>query len=952
MVRSLVAALAVIGPSLAAAQAGTFGWFYECIDPENTQPYSSDYGTQRVSNPLIVAVDGLSGTVTYGGQNGPCYAPESRQLAASGRLAFYVGSTGSLQTDFDNGMALTMGAPADPVGDFTYGKILKNGNTDADSVLYGNGGLAGFYVGASKRYMVTFWGDNDVFVEREVKVLGDAARIRWRIRNLRNESQSLGLLFACYPGMRTVTAGVRDSQDSTNQSNSLLSSATGVRKGLTPDRYIGYTVLPTGRPVRNERRYDSSNPKFPSFAEFYFGQTEAYGMRIDNTTPPETPDATSADLFLIGNQGYFISPGLTWDNVVRLNVFLDPPSNPAPKEEADIFLSQTAFVQRFPARAVPPGGSVDIVHYVRSTWSTGSYSDPYTTVVDAPKLLSPDPDGVNGLSPNPMTIRAYVDNQYATLDREVDLINVNFTIFLPQGLRLAAGESQSKSIDRIPANQLDSVEWRVVADGRAYGSLKYRVRVEPTPGPSKTIEGTVRVSATPRLELRAGPNMVTIPYLFNDTSMESVLGLQNGTDYVAYRWEPDQFGYVPALTVERGTGYWIIPNNDLSFRELTGAKQPTDLTTGGLIVNLKQGWNLIGNPYPYAVPLSQLVLVAEDNPGDTLTWIDAVQAGYVQGSLSYWVRNASAPGGGSYAFTSGPEAFLEPHQAYWLFSNSFGFIRLSWPEVFLPGLPGAGRSPDRVEPGSRETWKQTDRNWRLQLSARSSTGIDPQNFIGVVADSKKARQLQVRKPPAAPRQNVEMYIEQALDGKPERMAHSYVTRQGRTTWDVKVKVREPGEVSLTWPNLPSMPRNVRLRLTDLATNESRDLRAVSGYTFRMSEAGVREFKVTAEIGGSSRPVIGSVLVTNDGRGPNSPVTLSYALSADALVTVRVISSTGREVHTLTRGRSDRAGQNSVTWALRDKADRAVAPGVYRFEILAETPQGERVRKTVPVTVVR
>ncbi|MCW5939791.1 MAG: hypothetical protein KF884_00295 [Fimbriimonadaceae bacterium] len=951
MVRTALVAISALGPALTLAQAGTFGWFYECIDPANEQPYSDDFATQAIGNQLMVARDGLSGTVTYGGENGPCYAPEARTLDAVGRMAFYVGNTGTLQTDFDNGMALTMGAPRDAVGDFTYGKILKNGNLNSNSVLYGSGGLSGAFVGASNRYMVTFWGDSDVFVEREIKILGDAARIRWRIRNVTADVQNLGLLFACYPGMRTVTAGVVDSQDGTNQSNSLLNSATGIPK-LTPDRYIGYTVLPTGRPVRNERRYDSANPKFPPFAEFFFGQTEAFGMRVDNTPPPETPDATGADLFLVGNQGYFLSPGLTWNNEIRLNVFLDPPSNPTPKEEADITLSQTAFVQRFPVRPVPAAASIDIVHYVRSTWSTGDYSDPYAAVVDAPKLISPDPSGINGLSPNPMTIRAYLDNQYATLDREVALQNVQFTITLPTGLALAAGETFTKTIDRIAPNQIDSVQWRVVADGKAFGAFKFRVKVDPTPGPTKTIEGTVRIAATPKLELRNGPNMVTIPYLFNDTSMEAILGLQNGTDYVAYRWEPDQFGYVPALTVERGTGYWIVPNNDLAFRDLAGAKQPTDQSTGGLVVNLKQGWNLIGNPYPYAVPLSQLVLVAEDSPRNSLTWIDAVQSGYVQSSLSYYVRNTSLPGGGSYAFTVGPNDFLEPHRAYWLFSNSFAFIRLQWPEVFLPGLPDAGRAPTSIETGSRETWKQTDRNWRLQLSARSANGIDPQNFIGVVADSKKAKELQIRKPPAAPRQNVELYVEQALDGKPTRMAYSFATRQGRTSWDVKVKVREPGEVTLTWPNLPSMPRNVRMRLTDLATNETRDLRAVSGYTFKMAEAGVREFKVTSEIGGSSRPVIGSVLVSNDGRGPSSPVTLSYALSADALVTVRVLSSTGREVFTLTRGRADSAGQNTVTWALRDQANRAVAPGVYRFEILAETPQGERVRRIVPVTVVR
>jgi hypothetical protein len=161
-----------------------------------------------------------------------------------------------------------------------------------------------------------------------------------------------------------------------------------------------------------------------------------------------------------------------------------------------------------------------------------------------------------------------------------------------------------------------------------------------------------------------------------------------------------------------------------------------------------------------------------------------------------------------------------------------------------------------------------------------------------------------------------------------------------------------GDVTVTWPNLPSVPRNVRAKITDLATGEVRDLRSVSGYTYFMGQAGSREFVVTLEQGGSARPVIGNVMVSSPGRGVDQIMTVSYALSADALVTVRILSGTGKEVYAVTRGRADNAGENQVTWNLRDSANRAVAPGTYRVEILAETPNGERVRKMVPINVVR
>jgi hypothetical protein len=375
---------------------------------------------------------------------------------------------------------------------------------------------------------------------------------------------------------------------------------------------------------------------------------------------------------------------------------------------------------------------------------------------------------------------------------------------------------------------------------------------------------------------------------------------------------------------------------------------PSDQEEGGLLVSLHQGWNLIGNPYSYSVPLNQLLVVAEDSPKDSYTWIDAVANNFVQSSMIHWERDDNIPNGGMYVYTQGSNDVLNPHAGYWIYVSTFKPVRISWPAVFAPGLPNSGRAL------SDPAWTQNDRQWRLQLSARSTTGIDGQNYVAVVQDKKKASQYTLRKPPAAPGQAVELYIEDQIDGKTVHMTQAVTERAVRKEWNVNVKTKAAGDVTVTWPNLPSVPRNMRFRVTDLASGEAHDLRSVSGYTFHMAAAGVRKLKLTMEPGGSARPVIGNVLVSSPGRskGANAPVTVSYALSADALVTVRILSGQGKEVFTVTRGRADGAGQNSVTWAMRDIANRTVAAGVYRVEILAETPNGERVRRVVPINVTR
>jgi hypothetical protein len=389
---------------------------------------------------------------------------------------------------------------------------------------------------------------------------------------------------------------------------------------------------------------------------------------------------------------------------------------------------------------------------------------------------------------------------------------------------------------------------------------------------------------------------------------------------------------------------WIVPANDEGYIDLNGATLPGDIPTGGMLTTLKKGWNMIGNPYNYAVPLADLVGVVDDSPADSYTWSELVQNGFVNSAVVTWDRGPTGDNpNGAYKFTTSQSSKLEPHKGYWIYVNTFNPVRIAWPPVLIPGLSDAGRADEEV-------WN-TEKQWRIQLSARTSGGSDVQNWVGYTNNPQKVPTLTWAKPPKSPDMPIEMVIEGTVQGQPARVAQAITDKKTKTEFRVHVNNANAGDVTITWPNLPSIPRNVRAKLTDLATGEVRDLRAVSGYTYYMSQPGTREFTITLEQAGSSRPTIGNVLVAQDNRSGGA-MTISYALSADALVSVRVLSASGKEVFTVTRGRADNSGENQVLWNLRDNANRAVAPGTYRVEILAETPDGERVRKIVPVNVIR
>ncbi|MBX3110955.1 MAG: hypothetical protein KF857_03015 [Fimbriimonadaceae bacterium] len=946
------AGAAVLGAVSTIANAQ---WDGECIDPANTAPFSTPYVIDGLISRLAGVTVGITGTATYGGTAGPCYNP-AVTMQTGGSWAFGAGTDGSVQTDFDdNNFAYTMGYIGEPVGDFTYGSVVVSvGGTEAIAPV-GRSGYRTSYQGASKRYGVVIWDGtvNGVAVEVEVeyRLIADAIRMRWRCHNQSTSAADIGLMWGMSPAMHGATR-----PDATG--NIIANSPFG---GKLIDGYTGFNMLPIGKPLRTEKKYFLTNPNYPANIKTLFGQEDNVGMRIDNVPGDGITDADSTDMFIFANRGNILTVGDDNNKTMRTNLFGD---STGLLLENDIAVGDPAILQRFPVKSVGPGTYRDIVHYIRSNWSQGFYLDPYSMVIDAPATINWQSDQTGDThAPNPFTIGAWVDNQYADIDKSITLTNVTLTLELPKGMSFDPSDPQFasvttnpatgnwvlvKSLTRIDPNELGNLTWRVRTDGVTYGDLPVKLTASTTPGPTRTITKTIKVAASPTYTFTPGANLVTIPYRLGDSSLDATLGLLTGRDYIAYSWDPEVRGYVPTTTSRRGFGFWLLPmGTNLGQITLNNAQFQPDSDTGGLLISLSKGWNLIGNPYNYPIRLGQIVGVAEDTPESALTWAQLVQNGFVNSSLSYWQPDTALPDGGSYQFIGGTDAEMQPHVGYWVFVNTYSAVRLQFPPVYQEQLITTARSNN----GST-AWRNTDRQWRLQLSARSMRGFDASNYIGVTTDKKKADGLEIPKPPMAPNSKLEMAIVDPNAKSTSRLAQSFTDRVAKKVWQVEVHAKEAGDVTVTWPNVASLPRNVRFRLTDAVSGQKFDLRSTSGYTFKMAQPGTRQLTISMEPGGSVRPVIGDVNITRSGRDVSGPVTISYSLSADALVSVRILAANGKEVYTVSRGRADGTGQNSVTWMLKDSANRSVAPGTYKVEILAETPTGERVRKIVPVNVIR
>lgn len=925
---ALFKAIGVIaGVGSAATVALGQGWSDGWCHPTNPQPpppaYSVDFGASVIGNDLLLASLGISGTVTWGSTPGPCYDPPVT-MNARGRLGFLSGVEGTIQTLFDDLLAYVTGALFDTSGSMSYATSTRDGAR----TLYGANGWNLTFVGESDRYVIGETTNDNTRVSLRMDVVGDAARLRWRLTNEGAEAAGLGLWYGAWTGM------VGQQTDSTGARFSGAQSIVGGKPG--------YVYPRNGeKPPRTDQRYIRAADvnRFPPIVDFMFGQTTAYGLRMENGPTQATTDAfgqsdaTEASEFVLGN-----------------NIFLlgAPGDNTFPDTTIDdlYFISNPAFIQKFPEVNTAPGATHEIVHWIRSTWSEANYAKPYAVILDAPKLLSTDNQGVNGLTPNPFTVRVYVDNirSYTTVNEEIPLQDTKVKIILPTGLALMPGEQAEKLIGTVPPYGVRSVDFQVRADGEQFGALTYRVSVDslsvpnnPPLTPEKSVTGTIQVSATPKLRLVQGANLISTPWTYGDTSWETVLGLQRPVDFQAFDWNAQQAGYVVSTSAQRSVGTWIVAPVNYGYHQLLGNPvSPNDIPTGAPLIQLRQGWNLIGNPYPYGFPLGQIVGITGANNQDAFKWSELIQLGVIEGYLAHWDVNSQ-----SYKFLQGNDALLQPNTGYWIYVNTVHDLTISFPAIYEPFLPGS----------TRERWQQTDGQWRVQIVANSANSMDDWNYVGQAKDAASAKSLRTLDAPMGPTQMVNVSIGGLVDGRPARLAQSLLDSRGRKEWSVSVDVKEAGSVTLTWPNSTTVPRNTRLKLVDTTNNQSRDMRRTSGYTFTMQEPGVREFKIQAEPGGASSATITNIAVGGGTRGGGG-FTISYMLSGPSNTTVRVLSGAGKEVYVAARGRADSMGQNQVTWTGRDSAGRSVAPGVYKVEIVAETEDGQRVRKTVPVNVIR
>ncbi|NIO02248.1 MAG: hypothetical protein GTO42_08905 [Candidatus Latescibacteria bacterium] len=351
----------------------------------------------------------------------------------------------------------------------------------------------------------------------------------------------------------------------------------------------------------------------------------------------------------------------------------------------------------------------------------------------------------------------------------------------------------------------------------------------------RTIRVLVQDLKEARKHSAAQYRMMSIPLAMEGTingALTDNIGGQDKTRWRMFTYDVDDSAYVevPNDTVfsfEQGRGYWLITKDPhwLDTGPARGRSTPTD---SFFAVTLHPGWNMIGDPFAFAIAWDSCVV-------DTLAMANA--EGIVVEPPVRWI-------GSSYQYDVGT---LEPFDGYWVKNLTDTIVTLKLPPredpavmaetipVIFAGLP--------------------DGCWQIEIHAFSCGLADGHNVIGMAQGAATEWDKHDRsEPPLSPGKAISLYFphvswKQHPDHYTVDIRGQYVGLDKALTalasengdlwghiWQFDVAKSfsdEPAgdEVVLEFQGIQRAPSSAKLYLIDRRLQHAIDLREEGQYTF-------------------------------------------------------------------------------------------------------------------------
>jgi hypothetical protein len=354
--------------------------------------------------------------------------------------------------------------------------------------------------------------------------------------------------------------------------------------------------------------------------------------------------------------------------------------------------------------------------------------------------------------------------------------------------------------------------------------------------------------------------------------------------------------------LEPGRGIWLISRSNATVGAVQGVSVRTDRPYE---IPLREGWNLIGTPFAFDVPMSQLRV---ENTAGTLqdvfgydgTFVPKTDGDVLEPTRGYLVRLSDGQSGTLVVEPSSLESGASP--------SSTASVRTTW-QVDV----------------SAQIDRARDRFNTFGVSPGAGPGIDPEdgqepppigNYVSLAFQ--------------APTQDGKLWRDLRSDG---RSLH---------TWTAEVQTNVSGLVTLRTTGVGAVPEDREVWLVDPALDLTQNLRERPRYQFsasgdettRQLRFVVGEPEPVRQILGKEQPNPQRVELLPSVPNPvRTHATLRYQLPKSVKVTLALYDLLGRRVATLVDDQTVEAGTHAHTWT-PGGGSRALSSGTYVLRLRA------------------
>jgi len=480
--------------------------------------------------------------------------------------------------------------------------------------------------------------------------------------------------------------------------------------------------------------------------------------------------------------------------------------------------------------------------------------------------------------------------------------------------------SMSANIDSfqatIPASFVTScgVEYYITATdeedlaARAPSDGIFSIQVEvPEPG-------VVKETPQPNGSAQTAYRLITMPLDLNKKNPAVVLLDNLGTynkkkwRFLDYHTEQEEFLEFPNTSIMNpGKAFWLIVKEAGKVID-TGAGK-SNKTDAPFQIPLAQGWNLIGNPFYFTIPISNCKFKSNGQPPSLIQYI------------GYWTNPAV-----------NEITEIVPFEGYAIYLNSDDTLFID------PDLSVNETSLAR-EMNSGHTNKF---QWLVHISAQCQAARDVDNYAGVTSEASQNWDQNDYPEPPVIGEFVSVYFpHRDWETKSKTWCTDIRPESAGEMWEFEVITNIRDKVELTFDGLEQIPISHEIWLVDEQLQITQNLRESKHYFVAGSNP---EYPKRLKLMVGSEDFIEDNLeevrvipmaykLFQNFPNPFNPVTtIRYSLPQAGQVSLRVYNLLGEEVVTLIDSEQISAGFHVAIWDGKNKARQLVTSGVYVYQL--------------------